>query len=385
MSEWKNYGDVNFEEHGGTLLSEDKDGKGVNFIWLGESDGKLYASSGYLFKDDIESRATEDELVRDMIQQCGYDGSSILDKAYAYINTYGAIQVGGGTFYDYNPYPATIADLEVSPEQLHEALKRYGVDCLDSIKDEPLFETKANGLYTTLDRNNRFAVQCVIEPSEETVKKYSDLFVKDMKFVFYGIARTEFEKSVYANEDNPFSPNSNVECISHVFPESSYEKLSANPKIWEAMYSAIIAKFGRDNIENLLCIDSRIHFIENRLETPNENVHIEEFCDYENDNKPIHINVSKDKEIPNLYNIKVTADVQGEETIGYINDIEGKTALDGVLCNIANSDPMQSVRLKVYEKVDKDNTTSKIISLEELVEKAEKKFEKSMDNLVKDF
>ena len=370
MSKWTNYGDVNFEEHGGILLSEENNG--MNFIWMGKGDNdRIYASEGFIYSDDFENA----------------EGETAFEKARDYIEQNGVINIGGGTLYDYNPYPSTLSDLMVSPEQLHEALKRMGVDCLDSIKDEPLFDTKANGLYTTLDRNNRFAVQCVIEPSEETVKRYSDLFVKDMKFVFYGIARTEFEKSVYANEDNPFSPNSNVECISHIFPESSYDKLAADPKMWDAMYSAIIAKFGRNDIENLLCIHSKIRFIENRLETlkNDEAVHIEEFCDYENDNKQIHIDVSKDKEIPNLYNIKVTADVQGTQIVGHINDIEGKTALDGILHHIANSDPLKSVRLKVFEKVDKDNVTSKTVGLDELVEKAEKWHEKDMKNLVKDF
>ena len=128
MAEWSNFGDVNFEEYGGTLLREDDRGD-IEFVWVGEmsSEGEsaMYASYGVLFRSDVEDRAANDEAVRQEIENCDVK-DDILEKAYVYINTYGAIQVGGGALYGHNSYPSTLEDLKVSPEQLHEGLKSVG-------------------------------------------------------------------------------------------------------------------------------------------------------------------------------------------------------------------------------------------------------------------
>lgn len=131
-NEWINYGDVNFEEYGGVLLRKNETGD-IDFVWASEGydengNEAMFASYGMLFADDLKERAETDKLVRDALFDEGINPSvARLDEiAFAYIQTYGAIQVGGGALHGHNPYPSTYDDLILTPKQLHKELINVG-------------------------------------------------------------------------------------------------------------------------------------------------------------------------------------------------------------------------------------------------------------------
>ena len=358
MAEWSNFGDVNFEEYGGTLLREDDRGD-IEFVWVGEmsSEGEsaMYASYGVLFRSDVEDRAANDEAVRQEIENCDVK-DDILEKAYVYINTYGAIQVGGGALYGHNSYPSTLEDLKVSPEQLHEGLKSVGFITEEPKVDVSLENKGELPMNVSLD-TGRFETFIEIEiPPAETEEIIDGLThmgfdkTRDLsKLEFFFCAEKDINDE---RDDTPFGDrilraraphaSGNISYINE-FDRILYHSDSAlHSSLLNAAESAVLAYYGADKCEQAFSLENEIKTVCEIADydldhNTNKERYISRFCD-ENEDYPLtyELEVSLDKELDDVYQIEVTSTCDGEEGKGYITDINGIEELEQALYGVSN-------------------------------------------------
>ena len=391
---WENFGDLNFEEYGGTIVKENDND--VEFFWVGtgydrNNDEAIFASKGMLDKNDLLDRQANDKRTRSALKEMGInpDKATFNQIAAALIDTYGVLNMGGMAVYEYNAYPSTLEDLTVTPEQLHESLKYVG-----AVDEPPVFiSEKYNSLDLDIDiEKERFCATCQIELPEDIVSQITEEFKKDKcgydKIFDLDTVAFSFSAQQDINDlsDTPFYEKE-IRVTALTKGEDAHRAYLNNAdlaiigmggnlysKLVSSAENAVIAYFGTQACEEIYSIDNQIKCIADTarcvLDRDTNPVRaVDRFYNEENDDygfTSFRVEISLDESFDDVYEITVESTCDGERGTGIVYGVEDAN-LEQTLRDIADGSA------KVIAKEFSDKPISCIELASKTVEKFNRK------------